>query len=296
MNKILISLFVALVLASNFAGAAGTPKVIDVKVSGHGKPVILIPGLACDGSVWNDTVKKLSSQYQCHVVSVAGFGTTSPVKTDDLFNAARDQIIAYAEAAKLNQPVLIGHSLGGTLAIAIAEKAPDLPSEVISVDGLPFLAGVMMPGVTNAAEARKAADAMGQQIAQESPEQFAQYQKNVSIPSMVTNPKDAAKIAQMCGKSDPATVGHAMRELLSADFRPELGQLKCPILVMGALGGLLQYAPRETLVHNYQSQFTNAPQTRFEFFDHAKHFIMFDDPARFQQIVEKELASPGATR
>jgi pimeloyl-ACP methyl ester carboxylesterase len=59
---------------------------------------------------------------------------------------------------------------------------------------------------------------------------------------------------------------------------------------MGALAGLLQFAPREVLAQNYKSQFTNAPQTRFEFFDKARHFIMIDDPTGFYAALDKELA------
>lgn len=290
MKTLVPCLSAALLFAASSAGAADTPKVIEVKVTGHGQPVILIPGLATPGAIWDDTVKHLQDKYECHVVTIAGFGGVLPVKTDNLIDDARDQIIAYAREHQLQKPVIVGHSLGGTLALAIGEKAPDLPSEIISVDGLPFLAGVMFPGVTDAEGAKKAAAAMRQKISGQTPEQFAEYQRKVSIPSMVTKPEDVERIATMCGKSDGAAVGQAMSELLSTDYRPELGKIKSPILVMGALAELLQFARREVLEQNYKSQFTNAPQTRFEFFDKAKHFIMIDDPAGFYAALDKELA------
>ncbi len=291
MKKTILCLSAALLCAASIAGAADAPKVIDVKVSGHGRPVILIPGLACDGSVWDGTVKHLQDKYECHVVSLAGFGSTPPVKTDDLMATARDQIIAYAREHKLEKPALVGHSLGGTLALAIAEKAPALPGEIVSVDGLPFLAGVMFPGVTDVEGAKKGVSAMQEMMAKQTPEQFAQYQRTVSIPSMVTKPADVTRIADMCAKSDPATVMQAMEELFLNDFRSDLSQIKCPITVLGALAGLIQYAPRETLEKNYKSQFTNAPQTRFEFFDKSKHFIMIDDPTGFDAVLVKALAA-----
>ncbi len=281
----------ALLLAASSARAADAPKIIDVKVTGHGQPVILIPGLATPGAVWDDTVKHLQDRYECHVVSIAGFGGMPPVKTEHLLDDARDQIIAYARDKKLAKPTIVGHSLGGTLALAIGEKAPDLPGKIVSVDGLPFLAGVMMPGVTDLEGAKKGAAAMRQQMSGQTPEEFAEYQRKVSIPSMVTKPEDVQRIAEMCGKSDGATVAQAMSELLTRDLRPELGQIKCPILVMGALAGLLQYAPRPALETNYKNQFANAPQTRFVFFDKAKHFIMVDDPAGFDAALDKELAA-----
>lgn len=289
--KTLVTILGAALLAASCAGAADAPKVIDVKVTGHGRPIILIPGLATPGAVWDDTVKHLQDKYECHVVTIAGFGGMAPVKTEHLIDDTRDQIIAYARARKLEKPTIVGHSLGGTLALAIGETAPELPRDIISVDGLPFLAGVMFPGVTDVESAKKGVAAMRAKMQDQTPEQFAAYQRNVSIPSMVTKPVDVKRIAQMCGKSDGATVAQAMSELLSRDFRPGLGQIKSPILVLGALAGLLQYAPREALEQNYKSQFANAPQTRFEFFEKAKHFIMIDDPAGFYAALDKELAT-----
>lgn len=280
----------AFLLTAGHAPAADA-KVIDVKVIGSGKPIILIPGLACSGAVWDDTVKHLQNRYQCHVVSIAGFGGTAPAKAENLVDAVRDEIIAYARAQRLEKPTIVGHSLGGTVGFMIGGAAPDLPGAIVSVDGLPFLAGVMMPGVTDAEGAKKGVAAMRERMAQQAPEQFAQSQRTVVIPSMVTKPEDIQRIADMCAKSDPATVGQAMTELLSRDLRPELGKIKCPVVVLGALAQFLQFAPREALEQNYKAQFANAPQTRFHFFDKAKHFIMIDDPAGFYAVLDQELAA-----
>ncbi len=290
MKTTIALLSAALLLAASSIHAAETPKVIDVKVTGHGQPIILIPGLACDGSVWDGTVKHLQDKYECHVVSIAGFGGTPAVKTDDLFENVRDQIIAYIGAHKLQHPVLVGHSLGGTMVLAIGEKAPELVGPIVSVDGLPFLAGVMFPGVSDLEGAKKAAAAMSAMMAKQTPEQFATYQRTVSIPSMVTKPADVTRIADMCAKSDGVTVGQAMNELLTRDLRPDLGKIKSPITVFGALAGLIQFAPKETLEANYKNQFTNATQTSFKFFDNAKHFIMIDDPAGFYAALDGALA------
>lgn len=279
-----------LVLATSVAPAADS-KVINVKVTGAGKPVIFIPGLACSGAVWDDTVKHLQDKYECHVVSIAGFGGTPPVPTANLLDSARDEIIAYVRTQKLDKPAIVGHSLGGTVAMAIGEAAPELLGRIISVDGLPFLAGVVSPGVTDVAGAEKAAAAMRERMGKQTPEQFAAAQRNFVVPSMVTRPDDIQRIADMCAKSDPATVSDAMTQLMVRDFRPQLGTIKCPIAVFGALAQLLQYAPREALEQNYKAQFANAPQTSFQFFDKAKHFIMIDEPAAFMTALEEKLAA-----
>ncbi|MGI8437814.1 MAG: alpha/beta fold hydrolase [Chthoniobacterales bacterium] len=295
MKTLTTILSAALLLTAAPMHAADMPKVIDVKVTGHGKPVILIPGLGTPGAIWDDTVKHLQDKYECHVVTIAGFGGMPAVKTDNLLDDAGDQIIAYARAQKLDKPTIVGHSLGGTLALMIGEKAPDLPGDIVSVDGLPFLAGVMLPGVTDLESAKKAAAAMHEKMKSQTPEQAQAFLKNVSIPAMVTKPADRERVYAMCAKSDGNTVNEAMGELLTRDYRPKLGQIKCPLLVLGALGQISQYAPKESIEANYKNQFTNAPQTRFKFFDNSRHFIMVDDPAGFYATLDKELAAPGTS-
>ena len=296
MQKLSTLLNVALWFAASPAFAAEAPQVIDVKMTGHGRPVIFIPGLATAGAVWDGTVRRLQDKYECHVVNIAGFGAMPPVKTGRLLEDVRDQIIAYARTRKLEKPTIIGHSLGGTLALAIAEQAPNLPGDVVCVDGLPFLAGIRFPGVRNEDDARKAVAAARQTIEKQTADQFASHPPAESNPSPATKSEYAQRINEVCGQSDPATVAQARIEVLGTDFRPALGKIKCPILVLGALAGKSQTASRETLEENYRKQYANAPQTRFEFFPGSRHYLMLDDPAGFYAALERELATHESVR
>lgn len=270
--------------------AAAAPKIIDVQVTGHGEPVLFIPGVATPGAVWAGAVQHLRYRCECHVVTIAGFGATAPVKTEHLLDDVRDQIIAYIRSQKLHKPVIVGHSLGGALALAIGEQAPDLPGDIISVDGLPFLAGLRFPGVNDGETARKAVAAIRDTIEKQAAEQFTARQHGNTPLSPIRSEYDR-RIAQLCGQSDAATVAQARIEIFSADLRPQLGKIKCPILVLGALADKLQNTSRETLEQNYKKQFANAPQTRFEFFAKSRHYFMIDDPASFYAALERELVA-----
>jgi N-formylmaleamate deformylase len=296
MNKLSTLLSVAFWFAASPTFAAEAPQVIDVKVTGHGKPVIFIPGLATSGAVWNDTVRHLQDKYECHVVNIAGFGAMPPVKTSHLLEDVRDQIIAYARTRKLEKPTIIGHSLGGTLALAVGEQAPNLPGDIVCVDGLPFLAEIRFPGVRYEEDAKKAVAAARQKIEKQAADQFAPHPPAESSPSPATGSEYAQRINEFCGRSDPATVAQARIEVLGTDFRPALAKIKCPILVLGALAGKSQNASHETLEGNYRKQYANAQQTRFEFFPGSRHYLMLDDPAGFYAALEKELAAHESAR
>ncbi len=267
-----------------------TSELIDVKVTGSGgKAVVFIPGLATPGTIWDDTVASVQKEATCYVVSVAGFGGKPPLKREHFLADVRDEIIAYVRGQKLDHPILVGHSLGGVLALDVAAKAPELPGRLIIVDSLPFLAGMMGPGIKSEADAQKIAVAIGQSIGAADPEQFAQGQKQF-IGGMVTSPEKANEIAALTGKSDPATVGQAMSELIARDLRPELPAIKCPVLVMGALADKVgTQSSKEEIEKNYRLQYTNLSQAQLLFFEHAKHFIMVDDPKGFRDALMAEL-------
>src|SRR5206468_2702470 len=57
-----------------------------VKVTGSGKPMILIPGLACSGDVWDSTVAHFKDRYECHVLTLAGFAGQPALKGDAAFS------------------------------------------------------------------------------------------------------------------------------------------------------------------------------------------------------------------
>jgi pimeloyl-ACP methyl ester carboxylesterase len=52
------------------------------------------------------------------------------------------------QALKIEKPAIVGHSLGGLLALMIAAKAPDAVGKVMVVDALPFYALLFNPAAT----------------------------------------------------------------------------------------------------------------------------------------------------
>src|SRR5947207_3398930 len=87
-----------------------------VKVTGHGRPMILIPGLSSSGETWDTTVARYKDRFECHVLTVAGFAGVPRVQAP-MLERVRDGIAAYARRNKMEHPVIVGHSLGGFLAL-----------------------------------------------------------------------------------------------------------------------------------------------------------------------------------
>jgi N-formylmaleamate deformylase len=97
-----------------------------VRVTGTGpRSMILIPGFLSHGEVWDEVVAHVGTRYRCHVLTLAGFAGV-PAVDGPLLPRVRDEIIAYIKETKLDHPVLVGHSLGGFLALWVGSTAPDL--------------------------------------------------------------------------------------------------------------------------------------------------------------------------
>ena len=67
------------VLLVTSIAAADDTRAFRVHVSGTGRPVLLIPGLASSGGTWTTTVAHLNDRCTCHVLTLAGFAGTPPV-------------------------------------------------------------------------------------------------------------------------------------------------------------------------------------------------------------------------
>jgi len=141
-----------IMLVATPALAQDTHPSFSVTVAGRGPAMVLIPGLLSSGEVWASAVERYRDRFTLHTVTLAGFGG-GPGVGSPFLSRVRDELITYVKARRLEQPVLVGHSLGGFLAFWIAATAPDLVGAVIAVDGVPFLPALGNPNATPASTA-----------------------------------------------------------------------------------------------------------------------------------------------
>jgi N-formylmaleamate deformylase len=265
------SLVVLLALGSS---AAAAPPAFSVAVSGHGPPVVLIPGLACGGDVWRTTVARYGAGHELHVLTLAGFAG-QPVGETPLLPAVRRELAAYIRAHHLVRPVVVGHSLGGFVALWLAATEPDLVGGVVVVDAVPFLPALMQPGATIDA-VKPQADAMRTMLGALTPAQFA-AQNRRSLDAMITAPRDVDAVAATSRRSDPKAVAEAMYEVMTTDLTPLLGKIRAPTLILAAAAGQDVAAVRAA----YAAQYAGLAGHTLVVAERARHFIMLDDPTLF---------------
>jgi N-formylmaleamate deformylase len=256
-----------------------------VQKEGHGPAMILIPGAYCSGDVWKETVARFKDRYTCYSLTLPGFAGQPAIGLDNFLGTVASEIASYIQKEGLGHPVIVGHSLGGFIALRIAVDNPGLPAEIICVSSAPFIPGLSMGNNVTVDSTRKIGGYIKKYMASATPEQTQQMQKSI-LKSMIRDTTRIPEVAVWAGKSDPATQGEAMCELFGTDLRPDMDKITCPILVIGDYVAYKNYgATRESVTKSYQEQFAKAAQVRIVLSDSAYHFIMFDDAQWFYQQV-----------
>ena len=96
----------------------------------EGPTLVLLHGFAEDGSVWDELVNDLRQKHPKSLVRILipdlpGSGRSSPLAGETSMEELAESIAAILDAEKIAQAVLIGHSMGGYITLAFAEKYPD---------------------------------------------------------------------------------------------------------------------------------------------------------------------------
>jgi len=278
---------VLMFLFFGFASAASTsPISFTVEVSGKGKPIIFIPGLASSGEVWDATVAQFSNRYECHVLTLAGFAGVPPITTP-LLATAQKELVDYIDAKHLDHPIIVGHSLGGFLALRIAADTPAKVERLVIVDSLPALGAVQMPDITPE-QLKSMAARMRDTMKSQDTATFAEGQRR-SIASMLTKPEDVERVLGWGRKSDAATVMNAMHDLIATDMRADIARIKSPTLVLGTWIAYKEYTTRAAVETTFKTQYQKLDGVTIDIADTARHFIMYDDPKWMVERMEKFL-------
>ena len=264
---------------------------VHVEQYGNGEPaLVLIPGLTDSAAVWQKTIAKFSPTHRIYALTLPGFGGRAPIAAPMLDTVVADIATFLPKAGK---PVVIGHSMGGFLAIRLAEEHGDLIRGAIAADGLPVFAGMD----TMTAEQRAAATAdMRARLAAATPEQFMRGEKNVV--AYMTKAQNVDAVAALSQGANPAATATYMQELVRADVRPQLAKITVPLLELAPFDPTLDpYNPSSPIKSAAEKQRYYAgllaadPTAKVVVIDDSRHFMMYDQPDAFFTAVQNFLAA-----
>jgi len=272
-----IFLTLAFVLLSLHTYSQNNDFPFEVEISGTGsESIIFIPGFACSGDVWTDTKVLFEKDYTCHILTMAGFAGV-PAQTAPSFVGWEKTIAKYIEEKKIEKPIVVGHSLGGTLALALAADYPQLISKVVVVDALPCLAAMMNPAFE--ADENPDCSAAVQQITATSDEQFYVMQK-MGMMQYIADTSKHEMVIDWSLKSDRTTMGEIFCQLSNTDLRTKIKSIECPTLV-------LLEAPFVNFKAQISEQYKKLKTADLRFATKGLHFIMYDDAEWYNKQLQE---------
>jgi len=257
---------------------------ISVKVEGTGPDVILIPGLASSREVWSGLASALRQQHRLHLVQVAGFAGSPAVPTVDARVAApvAEAVAGYIRSQRLEAPAIIGHSLGGEVALMLGARHPEQVGRLMVVDALPFYTLLIDPTATaETAAPQAAAFRDGMLLA---PAAQAEAMQRTAIDRLAKTTAARPALVEAALHSDRKTVADATYELMTTDLRPELGGIQSPVQVVYAYDPLYGI-PAASVDATFASAYAGTRNISFKRIDGSFHFVMLDQPQAFAQAV-----------
>jgi len=253
------------VLASKAWAAPFASRRIAVTTRGAGRDVVLIAGLASGPGLWNGVVGALPG-YRWHLAHVRGFAglAADANASGPLVQPLADEIARYIAAAGLERPAIVGHSMGGTLAMMLGLKG--LAGRLMVVDMLPE--GAAMVGGT--------AQGMGFLA-----DQLGQYFTGTKAGRAYL----AQMLADMPGArgSDPDVIANALRDLANVDLGPQLARLTAPMEVVYAVGS--DAAQAGEIGRTFRAAYAAKRGVRLVPIGPSGHVVMADQPARFNAVL-----------
>ena len=233
--------------------------------------MLLIPGLASGPSVWAPLVARLPG-YRFHLVHIAGFAgmPAGANGRGPLLGPITAELARYIRARGLRAPAVIGHSMGGTLAMRLGLALPGALSRLIVADMLPD--GSAMVGGTSAGLGYLAGQLNGYLTGTKAGRQIL-----------------TQLVEQSAGGhgNDPQVVARSLSELAQTDLKPRLRGLGCPLDVIYALpADRTQAAERARL---FRAAYAGTPRLALSSVGPSGHMVMLDQPERFAQAVRRFL-------
>lgn len=253
----------------------------------HARPLIFVPCLGCGPWVWDRQIASLAHKYDVYALTLPGFNGRPMIGGDDLMRRAVDSIHTLVTSRRLTAPVVIGHSLGGTITVMFGETYPHDAADLITVEGGYPEAPTQQ--LRDAAVAR--AVTPYENVTQA---QLGNALRNNMLQYTITRPSDVTAAAALAGTSQPKAIVDWMRAALSLDLTPELHTIQVPFTAIIPFDPTIDpyqgFKTAAAKLHAYQAWVAHAKQGKVIMIQPSRHFVMIDRPSEFEAALESAIA------
>ncbi len=290
MIRLLLALATVLftpIAAQAQAGVFQSDRIV-VETRGRGPDIILIPGLASTGDIWDATASRLDDRYRVHRVTIRGFGDVPAGANAQgaVVTPVADEVRRLMTSQGMNRPAIIGHSMGGLIALKVAADGGPAVGRVMVVDSAPFFPALISQGAT---------------VGDVEPIARIAYQAILLLGDTALQGQGSMLGGQFGGAADSlfGTLGwqggdrgvlaQGLYEVMTTDLRYRLPSITAPVTVVYGWSQDDQ-SPRRQIDQLFRATYaTLRTPARFEPIEGAEHMVMIDQPRRFNAALDRFL-------
>jgi pimeloyl-ACP methyl ester carboxylesterase len=262
-------------------------------MEGEGTPVILIHGLSNSIEDWLLNFKVLAEHHQVYALDLLGHGKTGkPLSAPYTISNLSRFVIDFMNAVEIKRAHIIGHSLGGAIALTIAIHHPAYLNKLVLVDsaglGQECSSVLRLASVPGLGELL-AALVMGGSLEKRISMQRESWPDPEIVPEEMIREKYFAtrwhEISKTYFKSLRATFNiWGTKKSVFTPIVQKISSLENPVLVV--------WGEQDDMLPVNQAQIVRekVPGARIEIFENCKHDPMIVNPQRFNQVALEFLA------
>lgn len=236
---------------------------------GKGKPaLVFVHGWCCDKSYWNDQIKSFSPKYKVVTIDLGGHGESGSERKNYTIELFGEDVAAVVNKLKLEKVILIGHSMGGYV---IIEAARQLKEKVIGLVGADTYQGLEDEMTKEQID----------QFMKPFKENFVQKTKEF-VKTMFPQTADSTlvnRVADDMSSAPPQVAISAMQNLFSYQAFKALKDMNAPIISINCDRYPLNVEETRKHTKSFEVKMMNG----------VGHFIMLEDPAKFDQLLQESI-------
>lgn len=257
--------------------------LVAIEAAGAGEPLVMLHGLATDRRIWELVTPRLSEHRRVVTVDLPGFGASAPAGDGFELGVVADRLARGLAARGVRGPYdLVGHSLGGGVALRLAHDRPRLVRRLVLVapaglQPLPGAVSGLLAATADAAfairrDAASLADvAWGRRL----------LLLGAAADGAELDPETARRL--VAASAGAQRTAPALQAITSSDLRPLLQRLQMPLGVIWGRSDLTFTRRRAAAIARLR------PHTRVIELGDAGHVPMVERPDAFLDALERLL-------
>lgn len=230
------------------------------------RELVLIHGLGASAEIWQTIEPYLANSFQLHVYELHGHGTTDPLD-DPTIQTETVALREWIESRELVYPTLVGHGLGGMIALQYAFDHPGDVDRLIVIDAGPR---------------QLASDEQKAEIAQSLLDDYDRFVASHFV-NISHDPQVCEQAIDWALRTDATTFTSLLLSSFDWDLTEDLPRQSVPMLVIGSAS----YLPEQGYERHFLEQYgyASARVLSFKRIEDTGHYLMLEKPTYLASVL-----------